>query len=40
MIHKTAIVDPNAKISKNVKIGPWFLKKGFDIIAFIKAIKY
>ena len=23
MIHKTAIVDPNAKISKNVKIGPY-----------------
>ena len=23
MIHKTAIIDPNAKISKNVKIGPY-----------------
>ena len=23
MIHKTAIIDPNAKISKNVKIGPF-----------------
>ena len=23
MIHKTAIVDPNAKISSNVKIGPY-----------------
>ena len=23
MIHKTAIIDSNAKISKNVKIGPY-----------------